>query len=83
MKQISYQLIKLDKAQYEQDKERQRESQTNKSVFDPLNNNPWRQEQMYFDQLDILIKDALPLQPYFKKQVERYFKIRNQANDQF
>lgn len=83
MKQISYQLIKLEEAQYEQDKEKQRESQTNNSVFDPLNNNPWRQEQMYFDQLDILIKDALPLQPYYKKQVERYFKIRNQANDQF
>jgi len=83
MNEINYQLIKLEEAEYEQQKEQKRESETNTSRYDPSLNNPWRDERRYFDQLDILIKDALPLQPYYKKQAERYFKIRNQANDQF
>lgn len=83
MKEINYQLIKLEEAQYQQEKEQNRESQTNKQIFDPLLNSPWLDERMYFDQLDILIKDALPLQPYYKTQARRYFKIRNRANDQF
>ena len=83
MKEIDYQLMKLEEAQYEQQKEQKRESQTNTRRYDPALNNPWQDERRYFDQLDILIKDALPLQPYYKKQAERYFKIRNQANDQF
>ena len=83
MKQINYQLIKLEEAEYEQQREQKRESETNTNSYNPLMNNPWREERRYFDQLDILIKDALPLQPYYKKQAERYFKLRNKANDQF
>lgn len=83
MKEINYQLIKLEQAQYQQEKEQNRESQANTRTYDPAQNNPWREERRYFDQLDILIKDALPLQPYYKSQVDRYFKMRNKANDQF
>ena len=83
MKQINYQLIKLEEAEYEQQREQKRESETNTNRYNPLMDNPWREERRYFDQLDILIKDALPLQPYYKKQAERYFKLRNKANDQF
>ena len=83
MKQINYQLIKLEEAEYEQQREQKRESETNTNSYNPLMNNPWREERRDFDQLDILIKDALPLQPYYKKQAERYFKLRNKANDQF
>ena len=83
MKEINYQLLKLQEAQYQQEKEEQRESQTNTRSYDPTQRNPWRTERRYFEQLDILIKDALPLQPYYKKQSERYFKIRSTINDQF
>ncbi len=83
MREINYQLIKLQEAQYQQEKEQKRESQTNTTVFDPTKNNPWNKEREYFDQLDVLIKDALPLQPYYKTQAKRYFKLRNNANDQF
>ena len=83
MKEINYQLIKLEQAQYQQEMEEKRESQTNTQAFDPALNNPWLEQRRYFDQLDILIKDALPLQPYYKTQAERYFKIRNNSNDQF
>ena len=82
-KEINYQLIKLEQAQYQQEMEEKRESQTNTQAFDPALNNPWLEQRRYFDQLDILIKDALPLQPYYKTQTERYFKIRNNSNDQF
>ena len=83
MREINYQLIKLEEAQYQQEKEQNRESQTNTLLYDPAQENPWREERSYFDQLDILIKDALPLQPYYKTQAKRYFKIRNKADDQF
>ena len=83
MREINYQLIKLQEAQYQQEKDQQRESQTNTRAFDLRQNNPWNQQREYFDQLDILIKDALPLQPYYKTQAKRYFKLRNSAHDQF
>jgi len=83
MRDINYQLIKLEEAEYQQGKQEQRESQANRRKFPTSAENPWRNERSFFDQLDILIKDALPLQPYFKKQAERYFKLRDKSNDQF
>jgi len=83
MRDINYELIKLEDAEYQQGEQEQRESQANQQSFPAGAANPWRNQPSFFDQLDILIKDVLPLQPYFKKQAERYFKARNKANDQF
>ena len=77
MLKLQYELLKLDEADFEQGKESRRESKTNNQDF----NNSLRLKpediKKYFNQEEILNRQALPLQPKYKKEVQKYFNSNN------
>ncbi len=77
MLNLQYELLKLDKADFEQGQESRRESQTNRNKY----NNPLRLSpedvKKYFNTTEILNREALPLRLEFKKKVQSYFKKKN------
>ncbi|MEZ4857357.1 MAG: DUF4175 family protein [Flavobacteriaceae bacterium] len=78
MLNLQYELLKLDEADLEQGKENRRESRTNKQDFN--NSLRLKEEEIkkYFNQEEILNREALPLQLEYKKEVQKYF---NKTND--
>lgn len=74
MQNLKHELLKLDKAIREQGEDDKREGTTNKKEFDstvkPLD--PKLQE--YLNSIEILNRDALPLQPIYNQKVQEYFK---------
>ena len=77
MLNLQHQLLKLDKASFEQGEENRRESETNRNHFS--NNLRLSPEAIkkYFNTTEILNREALPLQPQFKEKVQTYFKQTN------
>jgi len=77
MQDLQYELLKLDEADFEQGKENKRESQTNRNDYENnLRLNP-NDIKKYFNQKEILNREALPLQQEYKKEVQRYFDNSN------
>jgi hypothetical protein len=75
--ELEHQLLKLENATLEQGEDNKRESKTNKDEF---NNNPKNQiptAKQYFNTIEILDKQALPLQQIYRKKVQEYFKQTN------
>jgi len=73
MQNLNYELLKLDTASLEQGKEKQRKSIFNKK--DSQNNN-FKQlnfKQQYYNQIEILNRQSLPLQQIYKVKVRDYF----------
>lgn len=77
MLNLQYELLKLDEADFEQGKENRRESRTNRQEF----NNSLRLQpediKKYFNQEEILNREALPLHLEYKKEVQKYFNKEN------
>jgi len=77
MLNLQYELLKLDKADFEQGQESRRESITNKRDFtNSLRLTP-EDIKKYFNSTEILNREALPLRPEFKEKVQDYFKDKN------
>ncbi|WP_412559590.1 DUF4175 family protein [Winogradskyella sp. MIT101101] len=74
MMDLQHQLLKLENATFMQGQDTKRESETNKKEFE--NNNPSQIQtaKQYFNTLEILNRQALPLQNHFKKKIQEYFK---------
>ncbi|MGO3182990.1 MAG: DUF4175 family protein [Aequorivita sp.] len=77
MLNLKYELLKLDKATFEQGQEDRRESQTNKKEY--RNNVLLSPEEIkkYFNTTEILNREALPLRQDYKNKVHEYFKENN------
>ncbi len=77
MLNLQYELLKLDKADFEQGQESKRESRANRRKY----NNELRMSQddikKYFNTTEILNREALPLRPDYKQKVKTYFKNKN------
>ena len=77
MRRVLHELLKIKDADLKQGQEEAREAKTSNTEYPPRNGQTIDSPKNYFEQLDILNKEALPLQPYFKKEVSRYFKKDN------
>lgn len=74
---IQYRLLKLEKAALKQGKKEERESNTNTNSFrNPITTKPSVLDN-YKNQIEILNRQALPLQQIFQNKVKRYFKNEN------
>ncbi|NNF18981.1 MAG: hypothetical protein HKN61_04335 [Flavobacteriaceae bacterium] len=74
---IKQQLLKLENAALEQGEKQERESNSNKQVFDtPITTRP-RELENYSPEIEILNRQALPLRENLKIRIKEYFK----AND--
>lgn len=76
MKNIHQELMKLRDATLKQGEEEKRESNTNKKQFGNYTEEDLPDASKYFNNKEILNRQALPLQPYYKKKVKEYFKQR-------
>ncbi|MFS4483498.1 hypothetical protein ACKGJY_10805 [Hyunsoonleella sp. 2307UL5-6] len=74
MSNLKHQLLKLDKATFQQGEENKRESDTNINRFDNNTNSQIPVAKQYFQTIEILNRQALPLQEVYKKKVQVYFK---------
>lgn len=77
MIELKYKLQKLDKAAFEQEKESKRESTTNRKDFNNTTNEKMPDVRQYFNQIEILNRQVLPLRNNYKKKVQEYFKKKD------
>ncbi|GAA4280229.1 DUF4175 family protein [Gaetbulibacter aestuarii] len=79
MLDLKHQLLKMDDATFLQGEDNKRESNTNRKDFQNHSNNQIPDLKRYFNSLEILNKQALPLQQNYKKKVQEYFKEKNDS----
>ncbi|MFY0712137.1 hypothetical protein J1D01_00540 [Seonamhaeicola sp. NFXS20] len=73
MMQLKHQLLKLENATFQQGEDDKRESETNKNLFNNNSINQIPTAKQYFNTIEILDKQALPLQQIYRKKVQEYF----------
>lgn len=73
MKQITYELLKLDSAAFEQNKDNQRKSESNFESFQQKKIKALQFKKRFFNQTEILNRQSLPLQELYRKKVQEYF----------
>lgn len=74
MLQLKHQLLKLDNAAFEQGRKDERKSETNIKNFTNNIQNQTPDIQQYFNQVEILNRQTLPLRQIYKRKVQQYFK---------
>ncbi|MDG2195062.1 MAG: hypothetical protein P8K77_09520 [Polaribacter sp.] len=80
MKQLQYNLLKLEKAAFEQEEGIQRKSTENQQK--QLNKNATIFiQKMFYNQTEILNRQSLPLQKNYKKKVRAYFSKATQKKE--
>ena len=77
MLNIKHELMKLEESDLEQGEDNKRESNSNKDSFKTEEIDKIKVLQQYFNSIEILNRQALPLQPNYKKKVREYFKDKN------
>lgn len=77
MLNLKYELLKLDKANFEQGEETRREARTNYKDYQNDTRLSPEDIKKYFNTTDILNRDALPLRQDYKTKVQEYFKQTN------
>lgn len=78
MNEIKHQLLKLDKAAFQQGEEEQREGITNKQEYKNTLQKQLENARKYFQNTEILNREQLPFREVYKQKVNEYF---NQTND--
>ncbi|MGY8909503.1 MAG: hypothetical protein ACKVIG_06540, partial [Flavobacteriales bacterium] len=73
MQNLNYELLKLEKAALEQGKDEKRKANTNQ--IENLRNKAKALEfkKQFYNQIEILNRQSLPLQQNYKKKVREYF----------
>ena len=77
MKNIVYDMLKLDTAILEQGREKKRKSNTNTLLYNRNVKNTTELKKQIYNQTEILNRQPLLLQRDFKKKVQRYFLKEN------
>ena len=77
MQQLNYELLKLDKATFEQNKDKKRKSNTNQQEFENNTIKALKFKKLFYNQTEILNRQSLPLRPNYKKKVQEYFNLQN------
>lgn len=73
MQNLEYQMLKLDKAVLEQNKDKKRKSNTNTRRFSKQQLDQINFKKLFTNQLEILNRQSLPLQQNYKRKVQEYF----------
>ncbi len=78
MNDIKHQLLKLDKAAFQQGEDEKRQARTNENEYRNTLNKQLINAKEYFNNVEILNRQALPLRPVYQQKVQNYF---NRTND--
>ncbi|WP_417236836.1 DUF4175 family protein [Bizionia paragorgiae] len=74
MMNLQHQLLKLENATFQQGQDTKRKADTNTKTFQNTTQNQIPKAKEYFNSIEILNKQTLPLQPIYKEKVQNYFK---------
>lgn len=75
MQQLNYELLKLDKATFEQNRDKQRKSNTNVQEYNSTTTKQLEFKKLFYNQNEILNRQSLPLRQNYKKKVQKYFNL--------
>lgn len=78
MRNLEYQLLKLDKAAFEQGLEKKRKSTTSNKAAAKRKIKELTLKKLFYNQTEILNRQSLPLQQNYKKKVQKYFSAPKQ-----
>lgn len=78
MKNLEYQLLKLDKAALEQGYEKKRKATANKNKAVKKKIKELTLKKLFYNQTEILNRQSLPLHQIYKKKVQEYFSSPEQ-----
>ena len=81
MQQLNYDLLKLDTAALEQGKENKRKAKVNRNTTNKNNNNPLGFKKQFYNQIEILNRQSLPLHQNYKLKVRNYFSEPNKREN--
>ncbi len=70
---LNYELMKFQDAEKTQGRDSERESETNKKDFKNTSQEQMQRAKDYFQSIEILNRQILPLRPVFKEKVKNYF----------
>ncbi len=73
MKQLNYELLKLDKAALEQGRKKERKANTNLQDYKNTNKKELKFKKLFYNQTEILNRQSLPLRQNYKTKVKKYF----------
>lgn len=76
MQNIKHELLKLDKALFEQGEDNKRKADTNRNEFKKRNIKDIKNKKLYFNPNEILNRQPLPLKSNYKKKVQEYFSMK-------
>ncbi|MCK4562357.1 MAG: hypothetical protein KAT78_05580, partial [Flavobacteriaceae bacterium] len=74
MQRLEHELLKLEKATFDQNKDKKRKSDTNSLRTTKRNIKPIRSKKLFLNEDEILIKQNFKLQPLYQDKVKEYFK---------
>ena len=74
MQQLEYELLKLESAEVQQNKDDKRMAETSNKVFKKRTIESTQNQKIYFNQNEILNRQNLPLKPLYQSKVKLYFK---------
>ena len=77
MQQLNYELLKLEKATLQQGKDKKRKSTSNFKDYQKNKIKSLKLKKQYYNQLEILNRQSLPLQQNYKEKVREYFIIES------
>ncbi len=77
MQLLKHELLKLDKAVFEQGEEKKRKSETNYKEYFNRSIKAIPTQKIFFNPNEILNRQALPLKTFYKKKVQIYFQNNN------
>ncbi|HLS31365.1 MAG TPA: hypothetical protein VK021_10950, partial [Flavobacteriaceae bacterium] len=73
MTRMKQRMIRLQEASYQQEQEENRQAETNFERYQNTNVDNLEKAKEYFQTVEILNRQSLPLQPDFKQRVQEYF----------
>lgn len=77
MNNIKHQLLKLEKAAFQQGEDEKRQGRTNEVEYKNTVNKQIENAKNYFNNVEILNRQQLPLRQVYKQKVQDYFKTIN------
>lgn len=78
MQNLNYELLKLDKAQLEQGEDKKRKSTTNEKENQRNQIKALQFKKQFYNQIEILNRQSLPLQQNYKNKVRAYFSDKKE-----
>ncbi len=77
MNDIKHQLLKLEKAAFQQGEDEKRQGRTNETEYQSPADKLLENAKKYFNNVEILNRQQLPLRPVYKQKVQDYFNTTN------